>query len=415
MDQKRIVVTGMGTVNPLAHNVPDTWNGLINGKSGLARIASFDISTFTSQVGGEVKDFDYTKYSSDDNVAKARKMDPFIHYAAASTKEAVAMSGLDIKSDIDRIGICVGSGIGGLHIQQKNSAAWVQKGHKRISPFYIPGLIGNMCSGFLSMELGIMGPNLSTQTACATANHSIAVGMMIIQTGIADAMIVGGAESTINEMGFAGFCNMRALSTKYNETPEKASRPFDKGRDGFVMSEGAGILVLEDYEYAKKRGANILCEIASVGMTGDAHDMVMPHPEGLGGFKSMKMACDKAGVDPLSIDYINTHGTSTPLGDLGEAKAIRKLFNDNQDNVSVGSTKSMHGHLLGATAGIEAVACIMALKNNTVPPTINLDDLDTETGLTCVNTETLSKDVKLVLSNSFGFGGHNSTVCFKKI
>jgi 3-oxoacyl-[acyl-carrier-protein] synthase II len=415
MDQKRVVVTGVGTVNPLANNVNETWNSLVNGKSGITKIDTFDTEKFNSKIAGLVKNYDFTNFCSVNNANKAKKLDPFVHYAIGATQEAVIQSGIDFTKNPDRAGICIGSGIGGLHIQHQNSVNLFSKGPRRVSPFYIPGQIGNICSGFLSIEHGIKGPNLSLQTACATGNHSIGIGLMLIQSNMADVMIVGGSEAAVNEIAVAGFGNMRALSTNFNDTPEKASRPFDKKRDGFVIAEGAGVLIIESYEHAKARNADILCELLSVGMTGDAHDLVMPHPEGLGALKSMQMSLDIANINSNQIDYINTHGTSTPLGDIGESKAILKLLNDDQSNVTVGSTKSMTGHLLGATSGLEAIASVMSIKNDIIPPTINLDELDERTGLTSINTQTQEKEVNIALSNSFGFGGHNSTLCLKKI
>lgn len=412
---KRVVITGMGTINPLAQNVQDTWQAMLAGKSGVETVKAFDITTFTSKVAGEVKDFDYKTAYPESWHNKAKRMDPFVHYAAHATREALDHSGVQDVYQPENIGIVVGSGIGGIHAQMANVEQKVLKGHRRVSPFYIPSHIGNIASGFLSAVFDVKGPNTCVQTACATGNHALGQAMMIIQSGMADAMIAGGSEGTIVDMSFAGFCNMKALSTKYNDTPNKASRPFDKSRDGFVMSEGAGILILEDYEKAKARGANILCELTSVGMTGDAYDMVSPHPEGEGAARSMKMALDLGKANASEVGYINAHATSTPLGDKAESKAIIKALNGDQSNVHVGSTKSMTGHLLGATAGLEAITCIMALNEGKIPPTINIDDLDEECGLKCINTEVIEKEMNVTMSNSFGFGGHNSTALFRKI
>jgi 3-oxoacyl-[acyl-carrier-protein] synthase II len=414
MEQKRVVITGMGTVNPLAHTVKDTWAKIIKGESGIEKITKFDASTFTCQVAGEVKDFDFKEHFPEEHQKTAKRMDPFVHYAAAALNQALENSGLDPAKEPQRIGISIGSGIGGIFSQEENTANLIHKGHRRVSPFYIPATIGNIASGFLSMVHGVTGPNLSMQTACATANHSLAAAFMIIKSGMADVMIAGGAEGTIIEISVAGFCNMRALSTKYNDTPHTASRPFDVDRDGFVMSEGAGVLIIEEYEHARKRGADIICELLAIGMSGDAYDLVIPEPDGKGAFASMQMALQQAGLNAGDINYINAHGTATPVGDMAEAKAIKRLM-PNEDNVHVGSTKCMHGHLLGATAGLEAIICAMAVKEDTVPPTINIFNQDPEIKLICINSEPVKKQINYALSNSFGFGGHNSSIVLGKI
>ncbi|MCF6336299.1 MAG: beta-ketoacyl-ACP synthase II [Spirochaetales bacterium] len=414
MEGKRVVLTGMGTVNPLGMNVADTWKKVLAGESGIGPITHFDPSNLPTKIAGEIKDFDYKKYYTDEQLRSAKRADLFVHYAVAGMKEAVESSGLDIQKDPDRIGISMGSGIGGLTVQYDNSIALANKGARRVSPFYIPMSIGNIAAGYLSMLYGFRGPNLSTQTACATSNHAIATAMLLIKADMADVMFAGGSEGTIVELAMAGFSNMRALSTR-NDDPKAASRPFDKDRDGFVMSEGSSVLVLEDYDHAVARGANIICEVAGAGMSGDAHDFVAPDPKGGGALLSMEMALKQAGITSEDIDYVNTHGTSTPVGDIAETKAVFKLLKGKQDNVNVGSTKSLHGHLLGATAGLEAIICAMAIKDGKIPANINIDNLDPEIPLTCINTETVEKDVKVTLSNSFGFGGHNSTLILKKV
>ncbi len=411
---RRVVVTGMGTVNPMGNNVKDTWEKVISGKSGIGPITKFDASHLPTQIAGEIKDFNYKEYYDEADVKAAKRMDLFCHYAVAGMKEAVSDSGVDTKSDPNRMGVLLGSGIGGLNVSYANSIALYEKGARRISPFYIPLSIGNIASGYVAKLYGIKGPNLSMQTACATSNHSIAVAALLIKSGMADVMFAGGTEGVINELAVGGFSNMRAISTR-NDEPERASRPFDKDRDGFVMSEGAAVLVLEEYEAAKKRGANILCEIAGSGMSGDAFDLVAPDPEGRGALISMEMALEQAGLTSDQIDYINTHGTSTPVGDIAETKAIAKLLKGNEDNVTVGSTKSYHGHLLGATAALEAIITIKAMENGKIPANLNLENQDPEITLKCLNKEVVEKEVKVALSNSFGFGGHNSTVVFKKI
>ena len=412
---KRIVVTGLGTVNPLANDVQTTWDKLIAGESGIGKIDKFPIDTYRCQIGGLVKNFDHRDYYSEETLSKAKRLDVFCHYAIAAAKEAIAMANLEIKTNPYRVGITVGSGIGGMEVNTANSKVFHEKGNRRFSPFHIPALIGNMASGFLSMEHGIKGPSYSLQTACATGNHSIICAYMMIQSGLIDACLAGGSEGTMDPMALAGFDNMRALSSGFNDTPTKASRPFDKDRDGFVMSEGAGILVLEEYEHAKKRNANIICEIAGFGMTSDAYDMVMPRPDGRGGLKCMKLAIENAGIKSTDLNYINAHGTSTPLGDVAETKAIHELVDGDQTNLTVGSTKSMTGHMLGAVAGLEAIVVAMAIKESKIPPTINLDSLDEQIKLDCINTTSLDKKINYGLSNSFGFGGHNSSIILKHV
>lgn len=413
MENKRVVITGMGTINPLGNNVEETWKNVLAGKSGVGPVTKFDPSNIPCKIAAEIKDFDYKKYYTEEQLKLTKRMDLFCHYAAAAMKEARESSGIVVK-DPYRIGISIGSGVGGLSVQHENSIALVTKGARRISPFYIPLSIGNMAAGLLSMLYGYKGPNLSVQTACATANHAIAISAMIIKSGMADAMFAGGAEGTISELALGGFSNMRAVSTR-NDSPETASRPFDRDRDGFVMGEGAGVLVLEDYDHAKKRGANIICELISAGMTGDAYDFVAPDPEGNGAYASMKMAIEMGGIRAEDIDYINTHGTSTPVGDRAEAKAILKLLDDKDDKVCVGSTKSLHGHILGASSAVEGIICALAIRDGKIPANINIFSQDPEINLKSLNMKVVEKDVSIVLSNSFGFGGHNSTIALGKL
>lgn len=415
MDGKKIVVTGTGTVNPLGNSVKDTWEHASNGISGIGEITRFDASHLQARIAGEVKDFDYRSVFSEEALKTANRMDPFVHYAAAAVSQALEQSGFDIQSSPERIGICMSSGMGGMSAQHKNSAALATKGARRVSPFYIPAAIGNIASGFISIIHGIRGPNLSMQTACATANHSLISAFLIIRAGMADIMVTGGSEAAILELGVAGFANMRALSTNFNDEPQRASRPYDVDRDGFVMSEGAGVIIVEEFEHAKARGADILCEIKSIGMSGDAYDLVMPEPGGKGAYQSMKMAVDQAELAPEEIHYINTHGTSTPLGDVSEANAVYKIIGGNEANINVSSTKSMHGHLLGATAAVEGIICIEAIRNGVVPPSINIDKLDTEVSLSCINPQPVEREIRNALSNSFGFGGHNSSILFSAI
>ena len=414
MDGKRVVITGMGTVNPLAMNVKDTWARVVAGESAIGRITHFDASHLPVQIAGEITEFDYKAYYTEEQLKSAKRSDLFVHYAVAAMKEAVESSGFDIRSNPDRTGISFGSGIGGLSVSHENSVALATKGARRVSPFYIPMSIGNIAAGYLSMLYGFRGPNLSTQTACATSNHAIAIAMMLIKTGMADTMFAGGSEGTVIEMAVAGFSNMRALSTR-NDDPETASRPFDRDRDGFVLSEGASVLVLEEYEHAKARGADIICEVVSAGMSADAHDFVIPDPDGGGALLSMKMALAQAGINSDQVDYINAHGTSTPAGDIAESKAIYRLLEGKEDDVYVGSTKSMHGHLLGATAGLEAIICAEAIRGSVIPANINIENIDAEIPLKCINTSLIEKKVNVTMSNSFGFGGHNSTLVLRRI
>jgi 3-oxoacyl-[acyl-carrier-protein] synthase II len=417
MEKKRVVITGMGTLNPLGHTVEDSWEKAKNGISGIDRISHFDPKDYAAQIAGEVRGFDFAEHYSEGFRKQAKRLDEFTHFAMAASRQAVDQSGIDIAANPWDVGVVIGSGIGGLPSQQSNAISLGNRGPRGVGPMYIPATIGNIASGVVSMELGAQGPNMATQTACATANHAFAVGYMMIQMGYCSTVVAGGAEDSVVEIAVAGFSRMQALSTKYNDTPTKASRPYDKGRDGFVMGEGAGILVLEEYEHAKARGANILAELAAVGMSGDAHDLVVPHPEGVGALYSMEMAVKYAGINPEDIDYINTHGTSTPLGDIAESKAVYRLLKGNEDRVHVGSTKSMHGHLLGATAALEAILTIKAMNEGVVPPNINIEEFDDGVALKpeTINTEAIEKDITVAMSNSFGFGGHNSTIILKKI
>ncbi len=409
MDGRRVVVTGMGTINPIGHTVKETWSSIQAGKSGVGGITHFDASKLSCRIAAEVKDFDYALFFPEDMKKNAKRMDAFCHYAVAAMQEAAAQAGLAGLTARHRIGVCVGSGIGGLNVQHENSVALATKGDRRVSPFYIPMSIGNMASGIISMMYGLTGPNLSLQTACATANHSIAMADLIIRDGSADVMVAGGAESTISEVSVAGFANMRAVSTR-NDSPETASRPYDVDRDGFVMGEGAAVLILEEYEHAKRRGAEIICEVLSCGMSGDAYDFVAPDPEGKGALLAMRAALEKARLNPSDLGYINAHGTSTPVGDVAELKGIWEIIKGDPAATPVGSTKSYHGHLLGATAGLEAIITALAIKEGLVPANINIFNRDPALPPVVLPTEMLKKPMKAALSNSFGFGGHNSSL-----
>ena len=409
MNERRVVLTGMGTVNPIGNTVKETWNSVLAGKSGISGITRFDASKLSCRIAGEVKNFDYSLFFPEEMRKNAKRMDLFCHYAVAAMQEAAAQAGLANLKERHRIGVCVGSGIGGLNVQHENSVALATKGDRRVSPFYIPMSIGNMASGIISMMYGLTGPNLSLQTACATSNHSIAMGSLIIRDGSADVMVAGGAEGVITELAVAAFANMRAISTR-NDTPETASRPYDADRDGFVMGEGGAILILEEYEHAKRRGADIICEVLSCGMSGDAYDFVAPDPDGKGALLSMRAALEKARLNPSDLGYINAHGTSTPVGDVAELNGIWEIIKGDPAATPVGSTKSYHGHLLGATAGLEAIITALAIREGMVPANINIFQRDPALPPVILPTEPVRKPIKAALSNSFGFGGHNSSL-----
>lgn len=403
----------MGAVSPVGNDVDTFWQSLIAGKSGIGPITQMDVTDYVCKIAGEVRDYDASQYFN--KPKDSRRSDRYIQLGMGAAKMAWANSGIDhAEIDADRFGVMLGSGIGGLGYLEKNHEALLNKGPARVSPFTIPMMIANMASGLVSMELDLRGPNMAIVTACATANHNIGEAWRIIKFGDADGFIVGGAESTILPMGVGGFANMRALSTR-NDEPERASRPFDVDRDGFVMGEGAACLVIEELEHAKKRGANILAEIVGYGISGDAYHLSAPQPEGEGAARCMQMALRHAGLNPEQVDYVNAHGTSTGLGDICETKAVKKVFGDYaKDGLIVSSTKSMTGHLLGAAGGVEAIACINAIREGIIPPTINLENPDPECDLDyCANT---AREVKVdaALSNSFGFGGHNASLLFKR-
>ncbi|MNI16202.1 3-oxoacyl-[acyl-carrier-protein] synthase 2 [compost metagenome] len=406
----RVVVTGMGVVTALGKDLDTLWNNLIEGKSGVSHIESFEVSEYPTQIAASVKDFNPEDYI---DRKEARKMDRFVQFAVTAASSALRDSGLNIAEDTDpeRVGVMIGSGIGGLGTWEDQHNILLQKGPKRVSPFFIPMMIANMASGHVSILFGAKGPNSTAVTACATGTHSIGDSYKLIQRGDADVMICGGAEATIRPTGLAGFCSMRAMSTR-NDEPEKASRPFDAGRDGFVMGEGSGVLVLESLEHAQKRGAKIYAEVIGYGLSADAHHMTEPDPNGPE--RCMKMAIRDAGIDPKEIDYINAHGTSTSVGDRSETIAIKQALGDHAYKVAISSTKSMTGHLLGAAGGVEAVICGLTLQNGVIAPTINLDNPDPECDLDYVPNAARQCDVQVAMSNSFGFGGHNATIILKK-
>ena len=414
MNERRVVVTGIGTISPLGNDLNSTWEALKAGKSGIGKITQIDPEPYPCQIAGEVKGFQPADFFQ--NPKDARRADRYTQFAVAASKMAITDSGLDPdKVDCTRVGVMVGSGIGGLGTLEREHEVLIKRGAKKVSPFVIPMMIANIGSGIVSMEYGFCGPNMSIVTACATANNSIGEAWRMIKFGDADAFVCGGAEATILPMGMSGFSNMRAMSTR-NDDPEGASRPFDTGRDGFVMGEGAGVLVIEEYEHAKARGAEIYAELAGYGVSADAYHMSAPHPEGDGAARCMKMALKHAKMNPEEVDYVNAHGTSTPLGDICETKAIKQALGDHaKDKLVVSSTKSMTGHLLGAAGGVEIAACLMAIKDGVVPPTINLHDQDPECDLDYVANEARELPITSALSNGFGFGGHNGSLLVRKI
>lgn len=411
MSKRRVVVTGLGMISPLGLDVQSSWQAVIQGKSGVGYITHFDAKDYPVRIAAEVKGFDPTKYIE---LKEVKKMDRFIHFAIAATEMAIADSALKITPEnSERIGVVIGSGMGGLPAIEYYHQILLEKSWKRVSPFFIPMVIINLAAGQISIKYGIKGPNLAVTTACATGNHSIGEAFRMIQYGDADVMIAGGAEAVITPMAVAGFAIMRALSTR-NEEPEKASRPFDADRDGFVMGEGSGILILEELEHALKRGAKIYAELVGYGMTSDAYHITAPAPEGEGGARCMKMALNDAGISPEEIDYINAHGTSTKQGDELETQAIKTIFGEHAYKLCVSSTKSMTGHLLGAAGGVEAIFTVLSIYENIIPPTINLDNPDPECDLDYVPYNAKKKEVRYAMTNSFGFGGTNASLIFKK-
>ncbi|HMN01295.1 MAG TPA: beta-ketoacyl-ACP synthase II [Geobacter anodireducens] len=409
---RRVVVTGVGAVSPLGVGNAANWDALVSGTSGIGHITRFDASDLPVRIAGEVKGFDPEQYIDKKEV---KKMDLFIQYAMAAAHYAMEDSGLKItEENAERTGVLVGAGLGGLPTIEKYHAAMLEGGHKKISPFFIPMLIINLAPGHISIKYGAKGPNLSSVSACATGTHSIGDAYHMIRRGDADAMIAGGTESTVTPLGIGGFVVMKALSTR-NDDPAAASRPFEKNRDGFVLAEGAGIVVLEEYEAAKKRGAKIYAEIVGYGLTGDAYHLTAPAPEGEGAARCMKMALNNAGVRPEEVDYINAHGTSTPFNDYYETLAVKSVFGDHAKKVMVSSTKSMTGHLLGAAGGVEAVFTLMAMDKGVIPPTINYLEQDPECDLDYVPNTAREKSITYALSNNFGFGGTNATLLFKKV
>jgi 3-oxoacyl-[acyl-carrier-protein] synthase II len=412
VSRRRVVVTGLGIVSPLGNTVPEAWRNAVAGMSGITRITRFDPSRLASQIAGEVKGFDVSPYMSP---KEARRMDLFIHYGMAAGLQAWREAKLEVTPEnAERIGINFGSGIGGLPLIEAMDEELHKNGPRRISPFFIPGTIINMIAGLLSIEVGAKGPNLAMVTACTTSTHCIGEAAKSIRYGDADVMIAGGAEAVITELAVGGFAAARALSTR-NDDPATASRPWDKDRDGFVLGEGAGAVVLEEYEHAKARGAHIYCELVGYGVSADAHHMTAPPEDGDGGYRAMRNALKDAALEAASVDYINAHGTSTPLGDVAETIAVKRLLGEHARKVAVNSTKSMTGHLLGAAGGIEAVFSILAVRDQVSPPTINLRTPDPACDLDYVPNAARKMPIRVALSNSFGFGGTNGSLVFAKL
>lgn len=406
---RRIVVTGMGLISPCGKNIQESWENVVAGRSGIDKISAFDVSDFSSQIGGEVKNFDPHDYM---DKKEARRMDRSVQLAIAASTEA--MAGIDKQYiDEDRFGTIIGSGIGGIQTFERQHVNLLEKGPSKISPFFIPMMISDMAAGLVSIRHGLKGPNFCTTSACASGGHAISDAFMYVRGGFADAILTGGTEATISPMALGGFCSMKALSTR-NDEPQRASRPFDVDRDGFVMSEGCGLVVLEELGHAVKRGTKILAEVLGVGLTGDAYHMTSPVPGGVGAANAMHMALEHAGLEPVDIDYINAHGTSTRYNDKAEAEAIQRVFGETMNGLKVSSTKSTTGHLLGAAASLEFIMTVRAIVEGIVPPTANLENIDPDCVLSHVQGTAEKRDIVHAISNSFGFGGHNVSIILKK-
>ena len=407
-NDRRVVITGLGVATPVGNGLETFWKNLVEGKSGIGRIQAFDTANYDCKIGGEVRDFDPKNFFS--NAKDVRRTDRFVQLAMAASKMSIQDSGVDLeKVNRDRFGVIVSSGIGGLKTLEDQFSVLMNKGPQRVSAFTIPMLISNMASGVISMEFGLRGPNMCIVTACATSNNSIGESWRMIKFGDADIFVAGGSEAAIVELGLAGFSAMKALS-KRNDEPERASRPFDRDRDGFVISEGAGIAIVEELEHAKKRGAKIYCELTGYGLSADAYHMTAPPEDGGGAARAMQLALDHAKISPGDVDYINAHATSTGLGDISETQAIKKVFGEKANKVSISSTKSMTGHLLGGAGAMEMAACALAIRDGVIPPTINLENPDPQCDLDYTANKAKEKKVRVVMNNSFGFGGHNATL-----
>ena len=412
MADRRVVVTGLGIVSPVGFSVASAWENILAGKSGIQPITHFEIEPFTTRFGGPIYDFDITEYIT---LKESRKMDKFIHYGIAAGCQAIEDSGLEVTEENSRrIGVAIGAGIGGITGIENSYGAYLQGGPRKISPFFVPANIINMVAGNLSIKYGLKGPNFSIVSACSTASHNIGEAVHMIRSGRVDVMVAGGSEMATSPVGLGGFAAARALSTR-NDDPQGASRPWDKDRDGFVLSDGAGVVLLEDYEHAKARGATIYCEVAGVGMNSDAYHMTSPSKNGEGAAECMLQSLEDGGINLDQVDYINAHGTSTPAGDLAETQGIKAAFGDHAYKLAVSSTKSMTGHMLGAAGGAEAIFTILALRDQVAPPTINLENQDPECDLDFVPNTARDMKIEVALSNSFGFGGTNGTLVFRNI
>jgi len=412
VSKRRVVVTGLGMVTPVGNSVDETWKNILSGKSGIAPLDHFDTTEFSTRIGGSIRGLELDDYIPR---KEQKKMDPFIHYGLTAGIQAIKDSGIEItEKNATKIGVAIGSGIGGLPGIEKGTRAFDRGGPRKVSPFFVPSNIINMISGHLSIMYGLKGPNFAIVTACTTGTHCIGDAARLIEYGDADVMIAGGAEMATSTTGLAGFASAKALSSR-NDEPERASRPWDKGRDGFVLSDGAGVLVLEEFEHAKKRGANILAELSGYGMSGDAFHMTAPSENGEGAAQCMTNALRNGGINLNEVDYINAHGTSTPAGDVAETVAVKRVFQDEAKSLAVSSTKSMIGHLLGAAGGVEAIFSVLAIRDQVAPPTINLDDQDPECDLDYVPHTAREMKIETALSNSFGFGGTNGSLIFKKV
>ncbi len=411
-EQRKVVVTGLGIISALGNNIDDYWSSLVAGKSGIGKVTRFDATSYPTQVGSEVSDFDAADFM---DPKEARRNDRYTQFAVAATRLALSDASLDPGTvDPARMGVLIGSGIGGMETIEEQSFRLFERGPRKVSPFMIPALIANMASGVVAIEINARGPNFGIVSACATGSHSIGESLHMIRSGRADVMIAGGSEAAITRLGYAGFCSMKAMSTHFNDTPEKSSRPFDAKRDGFVMGEGAGVLILESEESARARGARIYCEVAGYAASCDAHHITMPDPEGKGLAEALVWSLQDAGVSADDVDYINAHGTSTKYNDKFETLAVRKVFGEAADRLIMSSTKSMTGHLLGAAGGIEAAACCKAIESGVVPPTINYEEPDPDCDIDCAPNKAVERDVKIAISNNLGFGGHNTSVVFRK-
>jgi len=409
--KKRVVITGLGLVTPVGLGKEAFWTSLVNGRSGIVSISRFDASELATKIAGEVRDFDPLNYL---DKKEARRMDRFTHFACAATQMALEDAGLTPEGlASETVGVIIGSGVGGIETVEEQARVLFSKGPSRVSPFFVPMMIANIAGAQIAINFGFKGPNLTTVTACASSTNSIGEAFRLIQNGEIEVMVTGGTEAPVIPLAMAGFCAMRAMSTK-NDTPDKASRPFDAERDGFVMGEGAGIFIIESLEHAQARGAHIYAEVAGYGVTCDAYHITATDPDGAGAAKAMEMSIKDAGLNPEDVDYINAHGTSTPIGDISETKAVKSLFGSYAGKLAISSTKSMTGHLLGAAGGIETIACALAIETGEIPPTINYENPDPECDLNYVPNKSIRKEVNVAMSNSFGFGGHNATVLVKK-